>query len=148
MNVCEYSEILYEKIRISPCTIVTNSINCVVLKPGAFKVSPRCGEHSFKCGEKSSKCREHSSKQKSNTKMQDYYKNFYQTLIFNVATISAIVVGVFQYAVRAFNENNGKEKVRNFILMVLKFGQSKLETPEVVTVEVNQPARKRRSSAT
>jgi hypothetical protein len=80
--------------------------------------------------------------------MQDYYKNFYQTLIFNVATISAIVVGVFQYAVRAFNENNGKEKVRNFILMVLKFGQSKLETPEVVTVEVNQPARKRRSSAT
>lgn len=44
-----------------------------------------------------------------------FTQKFYQTLVFNVATVSAIVVGIFQFAVRAFNENNGAEKVRKVV---------------------------------
>jgi hypothetical protein len=73
--------------------------------------------------------------------MQEFSQKFYSTLVFNVATITAIIVGVFQFAIRSFNENNGKEKVRNFTLQVLNFidgiietSQSKLETvPAKVT---------------
>lgn len=73
--------------------------------------------------------------------MQEFSQKFYQTLVFNVATISAIVVGILQFALQSFNENNGKEKVRNFTLKVLNFvdniieiSQSKLETaPAKVT---------------
>lgn len=45
--------------------------------------------------------------------MKDFASKFYQTLVLNVATISAIVVGIVQFAVRAFNENNGKDKVKD-----------------------------------
>jgi hypothetical protein len=44
--------------------------------------------------------------------MKLFTNKFYQTLIFNVATLTAIVVGIVQFAVRSFNENNGKERVR------------------------------------
>jgi hypothetical protein len=50
-----------------------------------------------------------------------FYWTFIDTLIFNVATISAIVVGIVQFAVRSFNENNGKEKTRKMMQTVLQF---------------------------
>jgi hypothetical protein len=53
--------------------------------------------------------------------MKDFASKFYQTLILNVATISAIIVGVLQFAVRSFNENNGAEKTRKVIQTVLRF---------------------------
>lgn len=56
--------------------------------------------------------------------MKTFTQTFVQTLIFNVATIAAVVVGVVQFAVRAYNENNGNEKVREFTLTVLQFVDS------------------------
>ena len=53
--------------------------------------------------------------------MKLFTDKFYQTLIFNVATIAAIVVGIVQFAVRAYKENNGNEKVRKVIQTVLRF---------------------------
>lgn len=53
--------------------------------------------------------------------MKLFASKFYQTLVINVATIAAIVVGLYQFAVRAYNENNGNEKVRKVIQTVLKF---------------------------
>lgn len=81
--------------------------------------------------------------------MQEFSQKFYQTLVFNVATISAIVVGVIQFAVRSFNENNGKEKVRNFTLKVLNFVDNIIETSqtklETVPAKVTKTG-KRKSS--
>jgi len=57
----------------------------------------------------------------ANDIMKLFASKFYQTLVFNVATIAAIVVGLYQFAVRAFNENNGSEKVRKLIQTVLQF---------------------------
>jgi hypothetical protein len=48
-----------------------------------------------------------------------FYWTFVDTLVKNVATISAIVVGVSQFLIRAFNENNGANKVRKFINQTL-----------------------------
>jgi hypothetical protein len=53
--------------------------------------------------------------------MKLFASKFYQTLVFNVATIAAIVVGLYQFAVRAYVENNGAEKVRKVIQTVLQF---------------------------
>ena len=53
--------------------------------------------------------------------MKLFASKFYQTLIFNVATISAIVVGIIQFAVRSYEENNGTERIRKMIQIVLKF---------------------------
>ena len=53
--------------------------------------------------------------------MKLFTEKFYQTLIFNVATIAAIVVGTVQFAVRSFKDNNGSEKVRKVIQTVLRF---------------------------
>ena len=53
--------------------------------------------------------------------MKLFASKFYQTLVLNVATIAAIVVGLYQFAVRAFNENDGAEKVRHVIRIVLQF---------------------------
>lgn len=53
--------------------------------------------------------------------MKDFASKFYQTLVFNIATISAIVVGIVQFAVRAFKDNNGAEKTRKVIQTVLAF---------------------------
>ncbi len=53
--------------------------------------------------------------------MKLFANKFIQTLVFNVATISAIVVGIVQFAVRAYKENNGAEKVRKVAQTVLQF---------------------------
>ena len=53
--------------------------------------------------------------------MKLFASKFYQTFLFNVATISAIVVGIVQFGIRAYNENNGNEKVRKVIQTVLQF---------------------------
>ena len=53
--------------------------------------------------------------------MKLFASKFYQTLVLNVATIAAIVVGLYQFAVRAYNDNNGNEKVRKVIQTVLRF---------------------------
>ena len=53
--------------------------------------------------------------------MKLFASKFYQTLVLNVATITAIVVGLYQFAVRAFNENEGPEKTRKVIQTVLQF---------------------------
>ena len=53
--------------------------------------------------------------------MKLFVSKFYQTLILNVATISAIIVGIIQFAVRSYQENNGTEKLRKVTLTVLAF---------------------------
>ena len=53
--------------------------------------------------------------------MKLFASKFHQTLILNVATISAIVVGIIQFAVRSYKENNGTERIRKMIQIVLKF---------------------------
>lgn len=56
--------------------------------------------------------------------MKLFASKFYQTLIFNVATISAIVVGIVQFAVRSFKDINGPQKTRKVIQTVLRFVDS------------------------
>jgi len=85
--------------------------------------------------------------------MKLFVSKFYQTLVFNVATICAIVVGLSQFAVRAYNDNNGNEKLRKVTIRVLFFVNtltSKVyaslshELPEVVeTVPVAKVAQRR-----
>jgi hypothetical protein len=53
--------------------------------------------------------------------MKLFADKFTQTLMLNIATIAAIVVGLYQFAVRAFNENEGTEKTRKAIQTVLQF---------------------------
>jgi hypothetical protein len=53
--------------------------------------------------------------------MKLFASKFTQTLMFNVATIAAIVVGIVQFAVRAYNENDGNEKLRKVMQTVLQF---------------------------
>jgi len=53
--------------------------------------------------------------------MKLFASKFYQTLIFNVATISAIVVGTIQFLVRSYKKNNGPEKTRKMMQTVLQF---------------------------
>lgn len=82
-------------------------------------------------------------------KLNSFQKTFIDTLILNVATISAIVVGIVQFAVRAYNENNGNEKVRKMMQTVLQFadtlidqGKAHFADPVVDTVPVAQVSRK------
>jgi hypothetical protein len=51
--------------------------------------------------------------------MQEYYSSFYKTLVLNVATISAIIVGIVSFLMRSFYENDGPNKVRSAMLTVL-----------------------------
>jgi hypothetical protein len=53
--------------------------------------------------------------------MKDYTQKFIQTLILNIATIAAIVVGVVQFVSNAYKENNGAEKTRKVIQTILQF---------------------------
>jgi cell shape-determining protein MreC len=82
--------------------------------------------------------------------MKLFIAKFYQTLILNVATIAAIVVGIVQFAVRSFNENNGAEKTRKVIQTVLQFvdtivGQLQaFVDSDVPDVKVAQKTTKRR----
>jgi hypothetical protein len=51
--------------------------------------------------------------------MQEYYSSFYKTLVLNVATISAIIVGIVSFLMRSFYENDGPNKVRSAMLTTL-----------------------------
>lgn len=64
--------------------------------------------------------------------MKDFSNKFIQTLILNVATIAAIVVGIVQFAVRSFNENNGAEKTRKVIQTVLRFVDTTVEKLQAI----------------
>ena len=82
--------------------------------------------------------------------MKLFATRFYQTLILNIATIAAIVVGIVQFAVRSFKENNGAEKTRKVVQTVLRFVdtivdylQAQLNT-DVPVVKVAQKTTKRR----
>ncbi len=82
--------------------------------------------------------------------MKLFAAKFYQTLILNVATIAAIVVGIVQFAVRSFKDNNGAQKTRKMIQTVLQFVdtivcqlQAFVDT-DVPVVKVAQKTTKRR----
>ena len=80
--------------------------------------------------------------------MKLFASKFYQTLLFNVATIAAVVVGVSQFAIRAYKENNGNEKVRKMMQTLLHFVDAIVEQGLVmfadpVTVPVQQQSTKR-----
>jgi uncharacterized membrane protein SirB2 len=77
-----------------------------------------------------------------------FYWAFIDTLILNVATIAAIVVAVCQFLIRAWNENNGNEKVRKVMQTVLQFVDTLIQHSKVffadpVTVPVQQQSKKR-----
>lgn len=72
--------------------------------------------------------------------MKLFASKFTQTLLFNVATIAAIVVGIVQFAVRAYNENNGNEKVRKVMQTVLNFVDTLVEYGKVYFAEPAAPA--------
>jgi hypothetical protein len=87
-----------------------------------------------------------------------FYWTFVDTLVKNVATIAAVVVGVVQFLIRSFNENNGSEKVRAATLQFLKFvdtlvelGKAQLspvdvvEQPKVVPATVTKTSKRRAS---
>jgi hypothetical protein len=82
--------------------------------------------------------------------MKLFATKFYQTLILNVATIAAIVVGIIQFTVRSFKENNGAEKTRKVIQTVLQFVDTIVEQlqalvdTDVPVVKVAQKTTKRR----
>jgi hypothetical protein len=82
--------------------------------------------------------------------MKLFVTKFYQTLILNVATIAAIVVGIVQFAVRAYKENNGPEKTRKVMQTVLQFVDTIVTQLQVVVdtdvpvVKVAQKTTKRR----
>jgi len=82
--------------------------------------------------------------------MKLFASKFYQTLVFNVATIAAIVVGIVKFAVRAYNENNGNKKVRKVIQTVLQFvdtlvqhGKVYFAEPAPVIVPIRKVAQRR-----
>lgn len=53
--------------------------------------------------------------------MKLFADKFIQTLLYNLATIAAIVVAIVQFSIRAFKENNGPEKIRKVMQTVLRF---------------------------
>ena len=74
--------------------------------------------------------------------MKLFVTKFYQTLILNVATIAAIVVGIVQFAVRAYKENNGAEKARKVMQTVLVFINTNTERLMVQLTEPSVPVTK------
>ena len=48
-----------------------------------------------------------------------FYWKFVDTLAYNVATICAVIVGVSQFLIRSFNQNDGASKVRKIINQTL-----------------------------
>lgn len=50
-----------------------------------------------------------------------FYWKFFDTLVYNVASICGFVVGVSQFLIKSFNENDGASKVRKFITRTLFF---------------------------
>jgi hypothetical protein len=81
--------------------------------------------------------------------MKLFVSKFYQTLVFNVATICAIVVGLSQFLIRAYTDNNGNEKIRKVSQTVLQFVNTNTERllaqfaePEATPVPVRKVAHK------
>ncbi len=50
-----------------------------------------------------------------------FYWKFVDTLTYNIATICGIIVGLSQFLIKSFNENDGATKVRKFITQTLFF---------------------------
>jgi hypothetical protein len=79
-----------------------------------------------------------------------FYWTFIDTLIYNVATIAAIVVGLSQFLIRAFVNNNGADKTRKVMQTVLRFVDTSVDKlmplvdTDVPVVEVAQKKTKRR----
>jgi hypothetical protein len=48
-----------------------------------------------------------------------FYWKFVETFVRNIATISAVIVAVIQFLIRAYNENDGAGKVRKFVNQTL-----------------------------
>lgn len=67
--------------------------------------------------------------------MKLFAHKFIQTLMYNLATIAAIVVGLCQFAVRAWNENNGTQKTRKVIQTVLAFIDTLIDRSKVYFAE-------------
>ena len=77
-----------------------------------------------------------------------FYWTFIDTLLYNLATIAAIVVAVCQFLIRAWNANNGTQKTRKVMQTVLAFvdtliERSKVYLAEPPTVPVQQGSTKR-----
>jgi uncharacterized membrane protein len=58
--------------------------------------------------------------------LNQYYNQFYtnrfiQVLIYNIVTITAVVVGIFQFIVRSWNENELGQKLKAVINKILRF---------------------------
>jgi len=67
--------------------------------------------------------------------MKLFANKFIQTLILNLATIAAIVAGLYQFAVRSYKENNGSEKTRKVMQTVLQFVDNIVEHGKVYFAE-------------
>jgi uncharacterized membrane protein len=52
---------------------------------------------------------------------QVYTSRFIQVLIYNVVTITAVVVGIFQFIARSWNENELGQKLKAVINKILRF---------------------------
>ena len=79
-----------------------------------------------------------------------FYWTFVDRLMINVITIAAIVVGVCQFLIRAYNENNGPEKVRKVMQTVLRFVDTSVQYVSVYfadPVPVAKVAQKRAKPA-
>lgn len=86
-----------------------------------------------------------------------FYWKFVDTLVYNVATIAGFIVGVSQFLIRAFNENDGANKVRKGVNQTMLFvnkvsssayEKTKVEVVETSKVEVTKPrARSRKRVA-
>jgi hypothetical protein len=79
-----------------------------------------------------------------------FYWTFIDTLIYNLATIAAIVVGLSQFLIRSFVNNNGVDKTRKVMQTVLRFVDTSVDKlmplvdTDVPVVEVAQKKTKRR----
>lgn len=62
-----------------------------------------------------------------------YQSQFIQTTLFWIATVAAVVVGVFQFIRTAYQENNGNQKVLNVINVILNFIDSIVEKLKTFT---------------
>ena len=83
-----------------------------------------------------------------------FYWTFVDTLVKNIATISAVVVGVVQFFIRSFNENNGREKVRvatlqflKFVDTLIEFGKAQLSPADVVEQPATVTKNKKRTAS-
>jgi hypothetical protein len=86
-----------------------------------------------------------------------YYWKFVDTLVYNVATICGFIVALSQFLIRAYNENDGANKVRKFVNQSLLFlnkattaaydytSQVVVEEPVKVT-QTSTRSRKRRAA--